>query len=915
MRNLPILIAVLLAATSSFSQNKGKEAPPKYAASVPKPTESEVRYGEHERNVLDFWKAESDEPTPVAFVIHGGGWTGGSKERLDRFVDPIALLEAGISVVSINYRLIQRNDSDTDPPVKAPLHDAARALQFVRSKAEEWGLDKTRIGAAGGSAGACSSLWLAFHDDLADPDSEDPVARESTRLQCAAVTGAQTTLDPRQMVEWTPNSRYGGHAFGIARFPEFLEKRDEIAEWIAEYSPYANVTVDDPPVFLTYGAPPALGQEQKDPTHTSNFGVKLQEHCAAIGVECVLSAPGLPETDYASPTDFLIARLKDGSTGSDEGFVSLFNGENLDGWDGDPKLWKVENGIVVGTCEGPEHFPHNTFLIWRGGTVKDFELRATMRVIGDNNSGIQYRSRPLPEAGEWGITGYQCDVHPAPEHTAMTYEEKGRGIFGLNGKNVLVDPEGARWLLSEHEPVIVDTSEWQEYTVIARGNRLVHQVAGKLTSELIDHDEKGRALEGLLAIQLHRGNAHRVEIKSLEWKALEAVDPEPFDPKVLEEAEPIDKPRTNRPQGTAVNSDPKRDAREAADAEQDRSVVIFDGKKPDSLACDTTLRKMPDGSWVMIMLGGGHTEPLPANRVFLTRSHDEGRTWSPMEPIDLGVKSKNPDTALVPTELMVRGDRCTMFVSTHDGTFADWKAWMVHSDDSCRTWGTLEPVPGRLHHRTFVRNVIETQDGRLLLPFQHYLRVGETRETRDGRRFSPPTDPRNGVLMSEDGGMTWTEHGDIRLVREDDYHGWAENNVVELSDGRIAMVIRADGKKVLYTAISADGGRTWPEVAEPGTIPNPGSKATIYGLGGDKVALLHNPNPSHRSPLALWVSFDGMKTWPYQRVLVSESADGPKGRLNYPDGFVSADGNWLHFAFDDNRHRAIYYGARLPTGD
>jgi acetyl esterase/lipase len=257
--------------------------------------------------VLDFWKAESDSPTPVAFVIHGGGWKGGSKERLNRFADSNALLEAGISVVAINYRYVTSTEK---PPVKAPLHDAARALQFVRSKAREWNLDKKRIGAAGGSAGACSSLWLAFHDDLADPKSKDPVERESSRLACAAVTGAQTTLDPKQMVEWTPNSRYGGHAFGLRSFADFLKQRGKILPWIAEYSPYALVTKDDPPVFLIYNAPPALGKAQKDPTHTSNFGVKLQEHCKAQGVDCELVYPGLPKVKHENPSTFLISQLK-----------------------------------------------------------------------------------------------------------------------------------------------------------------------------------------------------------------------------------------------------------------------------------------------------------------------------------------------------------------------------------------------------------------------------------------------------------------------------------------------------------------------------------------------------------------------------------------------------------------------------
>ena len=348
-------------------------------------------------------------------------------------------------------------------------------------------------------------------------------------------------------------------------------------------------------------------------------------------------------------------------------------------------------------------------------------------------------------------------------------------------------------------------------------------------------------------------------------------------------------------------------------AQQDQTSVIFDGKSPNELVCDTTLRKMPDGSWVMVMLGGGHTEPLPQNRVLLTRSLDKGRTWSELQPLDLGIKKENPTTALTPSELMVHKGRCTMFVATHDGTFADWKEWMTQSEDSGKTWSKLQPAPGRLHQRTFIRNALVTQDGRILLPFQHYLKNGKTKSISKNRRFSPPQNPRNGVLISSDDGKTWSEHGDIRLSLNDDYHGWAENNIVELGDSRIVMIIRGDNLGgVLYVAESTDGGKTWPAVAQKTKIPNPGSKATLYPLGGDTVALLHNPNPKHRSPLSLWVSWDGMKTWPYQRVLVPESIDGPKGRLNYPDGFVSEDQRWLHFAFDDNRHRAVYVGARLP---
>jgi acetyl esterase/lipase len=279
-----------------------------YSADVPTPTHAGVSYGSHERNILDFWQAKSDQPTPLVFVIHGGGWMGGSKERLSRFVDSNALLKAGISVAAINYRLMKHAEGVV-PPVKAPLHDASRALQFLRSKAGEWNIDKSRIGAAGGSAGACSSLWLAYHDDLSDPKSQDPVARESTRLQCAGVMGPQTSLDPQQMKEWTPNSTYGGHAFGKKDFAEFLADREKILPWITEYSPYALATKDDPPVALFYNSAPALGKDQKDPTHSANFGIGLQQRCRGVGIDCDLVYPGAPGVKHQTPTDYLIAKL------------------------------------------------------------------------------------------------------------------------------------------------------------------------------------------------------------------------------------------------------------------------------------------------------------------------------------------------------------------------------------------------------------------------------------------------------------------------------------------------------------------------------------------------------------------------------------------------------------------------------
>lgn len=231
-----------------------------------------------------------------------------------------------------------------------------------------------------------------------------------------------------------------------------------------------------------------------------------------------------------------------------EDFKPLFNGKDLTGWDAEPGLWKVEDGVLVGTSE-PGKPKTNSFLIWNG-TAKNFEIRATIKVVGDNNSGVQYRSRRLPEVTPWTILGYQCDVHPTEVHTGMTYEERGRGIFGYNGMDVVMDPTGQRWQVGERPRVQADLSQWNEFTVIARGNRLEHKVNGQTTSVFIDHDEKGRALDGLIALQLHAGNPHKTYVKAILLKVLEDSPILPFDPATLPAgSKKIDRPKVVSAQG------------------------------------------------------------------------------------------------------------------------------------------------------------------------------------------------------------------------------------------------------------------------------------------------------------------------------------------------------------------------------
>lgn len=205
------------------------------------------------------------------------------------------------------------------PPVKAPLYDAGRAVQTLRAKAAELNFDKDRVAYMGGSAGACTSLWLALHDDLADPTSSDPIARESTKPMFIAVTGAQTSLDPLQTRGWIPNMAYAGHAFGFraegrTRPEEFqlvIENRDQVLHWVREYSPYEHASKGDPAIYLDYPnqkEPVENGIAQKDPTHSAILGLNMAWRLQQVGVEVHLNYPAKPAAQ-TSALDYVISRF------------------------------------------------------------------------------------------------------------------------------------------------------------------------------------------------------------------------------------------------------------------------------------------------------------------------------------------------------------------------------------------------------------------------------------------------------------------------------------------------------------------------------------------------------------------------------------------------------------------------------
>lgn len=274
----------------------------------PTPTKTNVPYGHDKRQILDFWKPESPGPTPLVILIHGGGFKYGSKDDPPKMLGPLisSLLRQGIAVASINYRLVRT------APLQESLKDGARAVQFLRSKAAEWNLDKDRFGAVGGSAGAGMSLWLSTRDDLADSASEDPVIRESSRVGPIVLLETQATYNlPRwEIFLGKPGFESPANSMATAfhlpddsalQTPEgrLLLKEVDMLEWIGK---------GDGPILTVltrYGAGKADTNNNMDGyMHSSKHSSEIKRVCDEKGVSCEITSNKL------AITDFLLKQLK-----------------------------------------------------------------------------------------------------------------------------------------------------------------------------------------------------------------------------------------------------------------------------------------------------------------------------------------------------------------------------------------------------------------------------------------------------------------------------------------------------------------------------------------------------------------------------------------------------------------------------
>lgn len=296
----------MLCSSAALSAQIGAESktPAVYSRT---PDFANLAYGPHARHVLDLWKAKSDHPTPLVVYFNPGGFSAGDKTWIETW-DNGSLREMclarGISVATANYRYAAQ------APLPGAMLDCARAIQFLRLHAREYNLNPARVIAAGSSAGAATSLWLGFHDEMADPRSDDPVSRQSTRVSAVGSLAGQTTFDLVFLTKVCGEMlarRLASALYGMKADELQTEKGRRRGE---EISPITYLTRDDPPVFLYYAGDLTAGLPPPGPLaiHNVRFGILLKEQMDKLGMECILRTPrdyGGGNTTHAVATELI----------------------------------------------------------------------------------------------------------------------------------------------------------------------------------------------------------------------------------------------------------------------------------------------------------------------------------------------------------------------------------------------------------------------------------------------------------------------------------------------------------------------------------------------------------------------------------------------------------------------------------
>lgn len=379
--------------------------------------------------------------------------------------------------------------------------------------------------------------WSHFEESLRVPlIIADPRVAKSQRGKVSEAMALNLDL-PTTFLDWAGvavPAKYQGRSlkplvegakpgdWRVESFHEHFAVRNRIPAWEGvrtERFKYARY-IDHDHEFLhdLQNDPDELKNLATDPAHVETLKKlrrRTDEFVAQYGGALPPPRGEFQESTDPHPAASAAVTVKPGP----DGWVNLFNGRNLNGWDGDPQYWSVEDGAITGKTDGT--LKMNRFLTWTGSTIRNFDLRVKVKVTAGGNSGLQYRGSMLPEVGLDIVSGYQCDiVANNPDYNGMLYEERGRRILSHTGEKVVVAPDGKPWIVGRMAVKPFAPDEWHDYRVLVRGNHHQHWIDGHPTADLIDFDAKGRSLDGVLGVQVHVGPAMKIQFKDFKIQHL-----------------------------------------------------------------------------------------------------------------------------------------------------------------------------------------------------------------------------------------------------------------------------------------------------------------------------------------------------------------------------------------------------------
>jgi choline-sulfatase len=427
------------------------------------------------------------------------------------------------------YRMVSGIDGAIGRFMKA-LDDAGLADNTIIVYSADNGYHMANRGLAG--------KWSHFEESLRVPlIIMDPRVPQSKRGQVSDAPALNLDL-PATFVDWAGADipdRYQGHSlkpivskkapkdwrtetyhehFAVrTRIPAFEGLRNADFKYVRYFDQgnheFLHDLRKDPDELNNLADDPEYAQTLKD------MRQRTTERVAELGGPL----DPLKQPISASTVPYPKASAANAAKPGPDGFASLFDGKSLKGWTGDSQFWSVKENAITGVTDGT--LKANRFLTWKASTVRNFDLRVKVKVSPGGNSGIQYRGTSRPDLDLDIVTGYQCDVvADNPDYNGMLYEEKGRRILAHTGEKVIVDPQGHPWIVGKFPVKEFAPGEWHEYRVLVRGNHHQHWIGGHRTADLIDLDENGRALEGVLAVQVHVGPAMQIQYKDIRMKHL-----------------------------------------------------------------------------------------------------------------------------------------------------------------------------------------------------------------------------------------------------------------------------------------------------------------------------------------------------------------------------------------------------------